>query len=221
MEHCIGETVPDINYLPSLYKEYIDSPSPTVFDIGSRDGDDAHFMAESLGASNVYIFECHPTCFYRIKNKYPQYNNIKIAVSNFTGESTFNSVMTNDIELGVSSLKDRYDDWYKVRDVNKITVNVDTMKNLIDKHNIELPIDLVKIDVEGCSYEVLEGFGEYLQQVKMIHVEVEEYQIWEEQKLASDVSTILTDNGFKMVDHRYYGHQVADDVWVNLRYAKK
>ena len=212
--------MPDINYLPGLYKQYVSKTADVVFDIGSRDGDDANFMAESLKASNVYIFECHPTCFYRIKNKYPQYNNIKSAVSNFTGESTFNSVMTDDIEMGVSSLKDRNDNWYEVRNVQKITVQVDTMKNLIESNNIKRPIDLVKIDVEGCSYEVLEGFEEYLEDVKMFHIEVEEQQIWEEQKLVSDVSSLLEGAGFVLVDHRYYGPGVADTVWVNRRYMK-
>lgn len=207
-----------IEYVPELYKKYVGPSANTIFDIGSRDGNDANHLSNELDAKNVYIFECHPTCFYRIKEKYPNFKNIKIAVSNYTGSSSFNAVMTDDIELGVSSLKDRNDDWYTSRNVEKVTVQVDTIFNLINKHKIQIPIDLVKIDVEGCSYEVLEGFSSYIKEVKMFHIEVEEFQIWENQKVAEDVSQLMEKNDFVLVDNRYFGERVSDQLWVNKRF---
>lgn len=210
--------MPSIDYVPDFYRKYFGDTANTVFDIGSRDGDDAYYMSKELSARDTYVFECHPECFYRIQKKYPDFHNIEIAVSNFVGKSTFNMVLTNDIEMGVSSMKDRLDDWYVVRNTNKVAVNVSTMSNLIKKYNIATPIDMVKIDVEGCSYEVLEGFREYLKDVKMFHMEVEEIAIWEGQKLVEDIIGIMSNNGFKLVDNRYYGPNVADQIWVNKRF---
>lgn len=210
--------MPSIDYVPEFYRKHFGTHANTIFDIGSRDGHDAKFMSDELNAKSVYIFECHPECFYRISKEYPQFNNINIAVSNFVGKSSFNAVYTNDIEMGVSSLKDRLDDWYVVRNAAKVEVNVSTMKNLIEQYNIPTPIDMVKIDVEGCSYEVLEGFGEYLKDVKMFHMEVEEVAIWEGQKLVEDVIKIMSDNDFILIDNRYYGTNVADHIWINKKY---
>lgn len=210
--------MPSIDYVPDFYRKYFGDTAAIVFDIGSRDGDDAYYMSKELNATDVYIFECHPECFYRIQKKYPDFHNIEVAVSNFVGKSTFNAVLTNDIEMGVSSMKDRLDDWYIVRNTSKVTVNVSTIKDLIEEHSIVTPIDMVKIDVEGCSYEVLEGFGEYIKDVKMFHMEVEEVAIWEGQKLVEDIIGIMSDNGFKLVDNRYYGTNVADQIWINKRF---
>ena len=58
-------------------------------------------------------------------------------------------------------------------------------------------IDLVKIDVEGATYEVLESFGSDINKLKFIHLEAEYVQFWQNQKLYSDVSNLLLGYGFK------------------------
>jgi FkbM family methyltransferase len=210
--------MPSIDYVPDFYRKYFGDTANTVFDIGSRDGDDAKLLSDQLKVKNTYIFECHPECFKRIDEKYPEFNNIRIAVSNFTGQSIFNAVYTNDIEMGVSSMKDRNDDWYDVRNADRITVNVDTIKNLIDFYKIPRPIDLVKIDVEGCTFEVLEGFEQYLDEVKMFHMEVEEVAIWQGQHLFDEIISLMINHDFVLVDNRYYGPHSADHVWINKRF---
>lgn len=212
--------MPSVDYVPDFYRKYFGETASIVFDIGSRDGDDANFLCEELNATDVYIFECHPECFARIQSKYPSFHNINIAISNFIGQSSFNAVYTNDIEMGVSSMKDRIDNWYDIRNASRITVDVSTMENLIEQYSIQTPIDMVKLDVEGCSYEVLEGFGEYIKDVKMFHMEVEEVSIWEGQKLVDDVIKLMSDNNFRLVDNRYYGENVADHIWVNNRFIE-
>lgn len=202
-------------YLVDLYKKYIGPFAPTVIDIGSRDGNDAKYLAEMLLSKNIYTFEANSICYLLIKNKYPDFHNIYCAVSDYKGFSTFNCVESNDWDaVGTSSLKDRTDSWYEGK-VRKVEVPVDRMDNLIDKYSITTPIDLVKIDTEGCSFEVLMGFGERISDVNMFHIENETYEYWKDQKLAKDVEEFLISKNFKMIDSKNFGEHSVDEVWIN------
>jgi len=201
-------------YLVELYKKNVGKKASTILDIGSRDGDDAKYLAEALHADNVYTFEANYSCHFLIRDRYPEFTNIYGAVSDYKGKAMFNRVVSNDWEaVGTSSLKDRNDAWYDDK-AEKVEVPVNTMKNLIVKHSIPLPMDLVKIDTEGCSFEVLTGFEENIKDVKMFHVENETYAYWNDQKLADEVSELLLIHGFTMIDERYFGTYSVDQVWI-------
>lgn len=205
----------NLSYLVSIYKEYLGDRAETILDIGSRDGDDAYYLATSLNSKNIYTFEPNSKCHLLIKNRYPQFNNIYCAVSDYKGFSIFNRVESNDWDaVGTSSLRNRTDSWYDGK-IEKVEVPVNRMDNLIKKYSIVIPMDLVKIDTEGCSYEVLFGFGENINDVKMFHIENETYQYWENQKLASDVADLLTSKNFKKIHSHKFGVNSVDEVWIN------
>lgn len=197
------------------YNKYFGEQARTVIEIGSRDGHDAAYLAAKLKAHRVYTFEANPYCYKVINLNYPEFRNIYGAVSNFTGQADFNVVeSSNWDEVGTSSLRDRTDSWYQGKS-RKIVVDVDTMHNYIIDHNIVPPFDVVKIDVEGCSYEVVEGFQYFLKDVKVFHIENETFQYWSNQKLASDVSALLESNGFIKDHEEKFGENSVDEVWVN------
>lgn len=204
-----------IDYLPELYKKYFSEKASVIFDIGSRDGDDANFLAETLNADEVYIFECHPECFKNISQKYPHFNNINLAISNFCGKSTFNAIYTNLGEMGISSLRNRNDDYYTSRDTRTVEVEVSTIKNIMEQYNINSNVDLCKIDVEGCTYEVLEGFEDKIKKINMFHLEVEEVQIWNGQKTSAEVSEFMRDNNFLLIEDKRFAQHSLDLVWIN------
>jgi FkbM family methyltransferase len=58
--------------------------------------------------------------------------------------------------------------------------------------------DLVKIDVQGAEYEVLEGFGAYLDTVLAIELESHFYPIYEGQRLLADLISLLSGHGLRM-----------------------
>jgi FkbM family methyltransferase len=206
-----------IKYLPELYRKYFSEKASVIFDIGSRDGDDAAFLSKSLNTDKVYIFECHPECFKNINNKYPHFNNINVAISNFCGRSNFNALYTNLGEMGISSLRNRNDDYYTSRDTRTVEVEVSTIKNMIEKYNIDCEIDLCKVDVEGCTYEVLEGFEEKIDMVKMFHLEVEEIEIWNGQKVADDIVDFMKNKNFDLVLSKRFAQSSLDLVWINKK----
>jgi FkbM family methyltransferase len=205
----------DLAYLVDLYKANIGDTADTIFDIGSRDGDDAKYLADSLSAKNVFTFEANPDCYTLIENSYPDFKNIYGAISNYKGNANFNMVVSSDWEaVGTSSLKNRSDDWYSDK-AKKITVPVNTIKNIIKDYSIPGPLDLVKIDTEGCSFEVLEGFSDEIENVKMFHVENETYQYWQDQKLANEVGNFLQSKGFVLINSYNFAVNSVDEVWIN------
>lgn len=198
------------------YQKYFDGQKVNnIFEIGSRDGHDSYYLFLKLNPVNVYTFEANPSCHEIIKNNYPGFNNIYGAVSNFVGEASFNMVTSNNWEaVGTSSLKDRTDTWYSGQS-SKITVPVNTIEGYIKDNNIKPPFDIVKIDTEGCSYEVLEGFGKKIHKVKIMHVENETYAYWSDQKLAHEVGELLQSKGFFKEYEEKFGENSVDEVWVN------
>lgn len=204
-----------LQYLVDIYQDKLGDTAKTIFDIGSRDGRDAKFLSDSLNSESVYTFEANPDCHSLIQGTYPQFNNIYGAISNYQGESTFNMVVSSDWEaVGTSSLKDRNDNWYEDKS-KKINVPVNTIKNIIEDQNITEMIDLVKIDTEGCSFEVLEGFGDKISNVKLFHVENETFAYWEGQKLANEVGELLSKKGFVLLHSYNFGVNSVDEVWIN------
>lgn len=202
-------------YLIELYRNKIGPTANTILDIGSRDGNDANFLSEQLLSKNVYTFEANSKCVALIKNRHPHFKNIYGAVSNYNGTAMFNRVDSPDWDaVGTSSLRDRTDSWYDDKS-EKVEVPVKRMDTLISKYSIPSPMDLVKIDTEGCSFEVIEGFGNEITNVNMLHVENETYGYWKDQKLSDDVSELLSSAGFSLIHSHNFGTNSVDQVWIN------
>lgn len=197
------------------HTKYFGPKAQTIIEIGSRDGRDAYYLYTSLNAYKAYTFEANPLCHQVIDQTYPEFHNICGAVSNFSGVGEFNAVQSYNLDiLGTSSLRDRNDDWYNDK-AKKITVSIDSMANYIIQYNITPPFDVVKVDVEGCSYEVIEGFGPFINGVKLFHVENETIAYWKDQKLADEVGELLTSYGFIKDYEEKFGEHSVDEVWVN------
>ena len=114
---------------------------------------------------------------------------------------------------GISSLRKRNDS----RQYKKIKIENFTLDHFINRLKI-IP-DCIKIDVEGCTQEVLEGCKNNLQNIKIIHLESELITIWETQYLYSDNYMFLTDNNFRIAHIQNIDPQV-NTIWVNRGFLK-
>ena len=91
------------------------------------------------------------------------------------------------------------------------------MDKLIKDNNIK-HIDILKIDVEGATYEVLEGFGNELNMVKSIQLEAELQPLWPDAVLWNDIKIFLEKNNFTCFwTQDIIGLQI-DSVWINNKY---
>jgi FkbM family methyltransferase len=204
-------------FFPAMYKTGIggssyDKPKPSIYDIFCND-------------------EYLPEFAKQIQQSYPEFNVINTAVSNTNGHIHFNKVINSSGNLGMSSIrlpsesmKTKNAKHFHIAPEQYIetTAKCIRMDTWIEENNIN-NIDILKIDVEGCTYECLEGFGNKLDIVKIMHIEAEHVQCWEGQRLYADVAHLLEKHNFKLVDIIVGGpswepQQQSDSVWINTKF---
>ena len=181
-----------------------------IFDIGAYNAAHTLELAQEFNVPllNAYAFEPHPGMIYHCKNR--KVNVLEMAISNFDGIVDFNAIdLTQSCHHGCSSL-------YPInRPHNTIKVPVHRIDTLIRKCDVPIP-DMVKIDVEGKSYEVLEGFGFYLEQVKILHVETETIDFYKSnQKTKDDIVKFMEAKNFEVVHELFIPEFQYDLIFVN------
>ena len=142
--------------------------------------------------------------------------------SDFNGETRFQQVISDNVSMaGCSSIYAN-----KVANepqfngiVNEITVPVKRMDTLLKEDNIDL-VDVVKVDVEGYTWEVLQGFGERLKDVKLFHLETEVEATHDKHRNNKEIARFMEESGFILADVSYEGSGginggIEDQVWVN------
>lgn len=187
---------------------------PTVWDVGSRDGDDCVELAKRIYSGSeewfwanaaLVAFEPNPEQASIIRRVYPEIELYEVAASDKNGTAKFKVYHGDEGAVGSSSLNL---DW-KEGDLDGHVIEVETrrLEDMIPSSEI---IDIMKIDVEGHSYEVLEGLGDRLDRVRVIHVETETWTGSDKkvEEFMKKRNWILTD-----VDEQYGG--MPDQVWVN------
>lgn len=200
---------PEIDLYPT-YINYRSNINPqNVFEIGAHNGCDSEYLRAcyDIPYQNVFCFEPNPDTFKELTSSHPNFNNIPIGISNYNGTTTFNCVKS---DPGVSSMRRKIH--LDPNDGVSSTINIARMDYIIDHYGIEF-IDLCKIDVEGCAYEVLEGFGDKLNIVKSFQIEAELVPLFENQKLYPHIAEFLYSKGYYMVTYSGLGVQ-CDSIWV-------
>jgi len=142
--------------------------------------------------ANKYIYE-----MYRDDKDLKNVNYKNFAISNITEKVNF-YIMKDYVKSGANSLLKRNTEMYsdsKYGGYELTEVDCFTLDSLHSKDNSYV----LWIDVEGCGLQVLEGSKEILKNTKLILIEVESIQHWEDQKLDTEIISFLESYGFKIV----------------------
>jgi FkbM family methyltransferase len=191
-----------------------------IFEIGSRDGHDTNFLKQifNISNSNCYIFEAHPDCYSFIKSTYPQFNVFNCGITNKTGTIKFNAgIVGEEGNIGMSSILKQNNNEFKSKE---ILVDGWRFDDICKQLNL-LEIDIVKIDVEGHSLEVLEGFGTTLNHTKMIQIELEHDELWKNQATYDTVKDFLIKHDFIEIAFMRHSWSQSDSLWLNKKYVNK
>jgi len=186
---------------------------PVVWEVGSRDGRDGVELARRIydgedvwfwTNARIVAFEPNPMQADIIRSEYPEMDVLEIAASNVSGEAPFVVYHGDEGAVGSSSLRL---DW-KENDLesHQIMVKTERLDSLIGDEII----DIMKIDCEGWSMEVIEGIGDKLRQIKVMHVETEK---WTDSNIK--VKAYLSVLGFTLADETEQYGGMPDQVWVN------
>jgi len=208
----------DLEQLTTLIKPYF---TPITFmEVGSRDGNDTKYVCDywNIEPNNAYIIEPNIFCYQDIQSKMivggkkPYANVIFGACSNKDELIDFNCVISNNQDIvGISSIKKHL----HIPNLEYKTTKVKAFR--LESMLKEKTIDLFKIDVEGHGYEVLEGMGDEIYNVKAIQIETEITPNFENQKLHQHVNSFLIDKGFELIDSKLCWVSQFDCLYVNKK----
>jgi FkbM family methyltransferase len=221
----IDDTPDNIDILEPVitnYRKYFGAKAPLIMDIGTRDGDDAFYLYRELQGSKVIAVDANPKCVELVRNKYPWIHLYECAVTDKDGQTTFTQVNSDQIEiLGTSSIFNKETSInpppsYYEGITTEITVSTSRADTLLIKTEDNGIIDVVKVDTEGYSWQVLQGFGDRLNDVRLFHLETESTQLHPDHVTGDKVAEFMRSKGFVLVDTSHeWGDKMEDQIWVN------
>jgi FkbM family methyltransferase len=221
-KNLIRDWVGQGDYLNPTFTSRIDKNQVRVIlEIGSRDAIDALDLSAYYKA-HVYAFECNPEaieiCKHNIGNN-PNITLVSLAAWNQTTSLSFFPAIAGRqvVSIGTSSLF-KFDPMGPVQDLQKqreITVNAVRLDEWIEEQSIE-NIDLICIDAQGATLQVVQGLEKYLPKVKYIIAEAEYQRYYLGEALYQEIEAYLHSQGFSAVTQINHQGLYADVLFVRM-----
>jgi len=137
-----------------------------IFDVGAHTGQTLEYYSKHFEEASIYSFEPFKESFEILNKKskeYPMSKVHNIGFSNQETESSFYSYIGPDEDYSqMNSLLEFENDallewgFKNPKDIEQVSCSFDTLDNFTKNNHIN-EIDLLKIDVQGAEYKVLEG----------------------------------------------------------------
>lgn len=192
----------------------------SVYDIGSQDGKDSIRFRQISTNSRIIAFEASPNLYKKmVADKALRKAAIEVyqeAVSNKNGPIDFYLERGKKWRKGISSLHKRLTGNSGSK---KVSVQSTRLDNFINRYDSSCSNLALWIDVEGSSFEVLQGLGRLHKRVCIIHLEAETRKFWSGQKLELDIDNLMSKMGFRQMakSSNYLQH---DLLFINEYYLK-
>ena len=203
----------------------------TIFEFGSRYGEDTIEFTKKYPAAIVYAFECNPGTIEICRQNLKQFPNIILnekavsdkigSVSFFVNDKEKTKTAWEDGNQGASSLF-KASGKYPVEEYvqKEVIVNSITLSSFISEEKIE-EIDIMWMDVQGAELMALRGLENQISKIKLLHVEVEFFEIYKDQPLFRDVNKFLKKNNFKLLGYTSYSEYAGDAVYLNRTFYNR
>lgn len=196
-----------------------------LVEVGARDCRETLRFHKLLPNANIYTFECNPQtlpgCRDRVKNK-SKIHLIEKAVSDVTGIVKFYPINPSkttttwiDGNPGASSLL-KASGKYPIENYIQDEIEVESIR--LDDYIIDNSInaiDLMWIDIQGAELLALKGLGNKIRKIKLLHLEVEFFEIYKEQPLFEDLKSYLNKKDFFLIGFTNYGKYSGDAIFLN------
>ena len=202
------------------------SASNVVFDVGAHHGNVTKRLRKISPLAHIHAFEPFLSSFEILSKNFRNDPNVtlnNVAVSNFKGNARFYSNIydeTNSL-LQSSLVDDRIDSFTK--NVTALDVPTVTLDWYVEEKNIH-KIDFLKVDVQGNTFEVLEGSKNLLERklIKWIYAECEFTEIYKNEKLFSEIELLMRRFGYELV--KFYNPNYTQNsnlAWVDALFREK
>jgi FkbM family methyltransferase len=198
LRHGVGPSIEHERILKSLADQGI----RTVVDVGANVGQFTAVCRHFLPNANVFAFEplAEPSNkFHRVHGRDSRVRLDQRAL----GADAVTLAMNVSASADSSSLlpiSDRQEKYFPgTRAQSTEMVEVVRFDSLPICANLELPV-LVKLDVQGFELAALKGFGDALDSVQYIYLELSLLPFYTGQSLAADIVAYLSTKGFEIAD---------------------
>jgi FkbM family methyltransferase len=171
-------------------KEHLSCDIKTIFEIGSLNGADALYLKEKFPNADVHAIEGLESNYNLYLKDLKLINTHNAIISSYDGTTKWHVKDTN----GIHGIFDRGQQYGTL----VLEKKCQTLKTFCENLGIE-SIDIMKIDVEGATLEVLEGCSDLLHTVKIMHVEAESEALFKGQRLYPELHLFLLNNNFKLL----------------------
>ncbi len=196
-----------------------------IFEFGSRYGEDSIEFAKKYPQATVYAFECNTNTLAECRKNISAYKNIILtekAISDVNGTVSFYKIDKEKTETtwadgnqGASSLL-KASGKYPVENYVQEEIKVDsiTLSSFINANHIDT-VDILWMDIQGAELLALKGLGDDIAKVKLMHLEVEFFEIYTNQPLFDEISAFLNDAGFELLGFSSQSNYSGDAIFVN------
>lgn len=220
-----------VNTLVKTYSKFIDQPIKTIIEVGARDCQESVQFSDLLPDATVFAFECNPHTINLCKQNIENHPNIKLiekAVSDKNGKITFypidvkRTITTwSDGNPGASSLFKASGKYPVEQYVQKeIEVESITLKKFLDDEEIN-SIDVLWMDIQGAELIALQGCEQRINDIKLIHLEVEFFEIYSNQPLFNEINSFFKKKGFIFIMFTALGQYAGDAIYLNKSVLRK
>lgn len=212
-------------------EKFIDNDNiRVVVELGARDCKETVAFSQIFDKAFIYSFECNPMTISICREAVANLSRVELtekAVSNVNGKIKFYSIDTEltkttweDGNPGASSIfqaSGKYPlETYVQKEIEVDSVRLDSF---LKKRNLK-EIDILWMDIQGAELLALESLGTEIENVKLIHTEINFIEIYSGQPLFKDVYKILHDNGFHLIGFTFFCNYFGDAVFVNTNILK-
>ena len=189
------KVVPSIEHLNVLK----DLNFNNVIDVGANNGQFSLLIDFQFPQKKIFLFEPNQDCIPTLKSIFYFKKNICMyffALGNKTGIAELFITKANDSS---SLLKPFHiKNYYKSSEHHKTNLVKIESGDFLDDDILKN--SLLKIDVQGFELDVLRGFGNKIQLIKYIFIELSYVELYENQSLFVEVNNYLDQNGFVQIN---------------------
>ena len=174
--------IPGLPHRPAAYNEFLLwirksfqlRDASIIFDVGANHGDFAQAASACFPKATVFLFEplpdLRPVLESHVARHAGRWHFNPIALGAAEGHLGLHIDPANDEIASLAAFSESYRQLTGFRDTTVVEVPTDTLDNFCRREGIR-KIDLLKIDVEGFEFAVLDGASEMLSNTTAIIIE--------------------------------------------------
>jgi FkbM family methyltransferase len=183
--------VPTIEHAPALA-----SVEPaTVIDVGANKGQFSRFAASRWPNADIFAFEPLPYPARKYRSVLGRRATLfSCALGAAEGRLDMH-VASRDDSSSLLSLGDRQKSLFRMDEVATVPVEVHRLDTVLA--SLVTAPALLKIDVQGYEFEVIQGLGGLAGKIEWIYVETSYVELYSGQRLHHEVAALLGDLGYE------------------------